>query len=421
MESCRTLIAGAGVTGLAFANFIDSNDLIVLERDTEIGGYCKTVKQDGFVWDYSGHFFHFRHKDIEQMLVSRMPPGEVQTIARRSKIYLGESLIDFPFQKNIHQLPKEDFIDCLYHLFFKDEARSGQVESFEDMVYARFGKGITDRFLKPYNEKLYACALNALDAEAMGRFFPYADLEDIVRNMKQADNSSYNATFTYPRGGAFEYVKALAAGTPAGSICTDEALLSIDLEARVATTSKRQIRYEHLVSTLPFDALLRACGLPVDPGVFHSNKVLVYNLGFDRKGWRDVHWAYFPEKRYVFYRVGFYDNIFASDRMSLYIELGAPTGAELDVEQNLVRTLEDLKTAGIVDEHQLVSSHTVTMNPAYVHITQSSAREVTRLRRLLGSRGVYSAGRYGGWTYCSIEDNILEARELAEVLKPIRA
>jgi hypothetical protein len=29
---------------------------------------------------------------------------------------------------------------------------------------------------------------------------------------------------------------------------------------------------------------------------------------------------------------------------------------------------------------------------------------------------VYSVGRYGGWTYCSIEDNIVETRALAATL-----
>ena len=37
-------------------------------------------------------------------------------------------------------------------------------------------------------------------------------------------------------------------------------------------------------------------------------------------------------------------------------------------------------------------------------------------RRVLESRGVYSIGRYGGWTYCSIEDNVVEARALADAL-----
>ena len=35
-------------------------------------------------------------------------------------------------------------------------------------------------------------------------------------------------------------------------------------------------------------------------------------------------------------------------------------------------------------------------------------------RAMLQASGVYSIGRYGGWTYCCIEDNIVEARALAE-------
>ncbi len=65
MEAVRTLIIGAGVSGLATAAALADTDYLVLEADTEIGGYCKTVKRDGFVWDYSGHFFHFKHPDIE--------------------------------------------------------------------------------------------------------------------------------------------------------------------------------------------------------------------------------------------------------------------------------------------------------------------------------------------------------------------
>ena len=32
-------------------------------------------------------------------------------------------------------------------------------------------------------------------------------------------------------------------------------------------------------------------------------EVLVFNLGFDRKGWPEHHWVYFPEPKYSFYRV----------------------------------------------------------------------------------------------------------------------
>ena len=152
------------------------------------------------------------------------------------------------------------------------------------MLYARFGRSIAEKFLIPYNEKLYACDLGTLDEDAMGRFFPHADLTDIMRNMRAPDNASYNATFTYPRGGAIEYVKALASAVRPGGIALGEALVGIDLERRVARTSKREIRFERLVSSAPFPALVRATGLSHDAAAFTWNKVLVFNLGFDRKG-----------------------------------------------------------------------------------------------------------------------------------------
>jgi hypothetical protein len=115
----------------------------------------------------------------------------------------------------------------------------------------------------------------------------------------------------------------------------------------------------------------------------------------------------------VFYRVGWYDNILDSDRMSLYVEIGAADGATFEVEPLRARVLADLKAEGIVTDHQLVAEHHVALDPAYVHITQASLAETRRLRDLLASKGVYSVGRYGGWTYCSIEDNLIETRELA--------
>src|SRR5207247_1063529 len=107
---------GAGISGLAVAAFGREQDYLILERDDAIGGYCKTVKKDGFVWDYSGHFFHFKHPIIEGWLRQRMIGQEIRTVAKASFIAYKGALIDFPFQKNIHQLPKDELIDCLHDL-----------------------------------------------------------------------------------------------------------------------------------------------------------------------------------------------------------------------------------------------------------------------------------------------------------------
>ncbi len=430
MDSFRTLIVGAGITGLATAAALSDrrdDDYLVLEADREIGGWCKTVKKDGFVWDYSGHFFHFKHPDIEQWLRDRMPGQRIRVVEKKSFIAFGGKLVDFPFQKNIHQLPQQDFIDCLYDLYF---ARSGDVKrepspppaNFKEMLVTRFGRGICERFLFPYNEKLYACDLATLDVDAMGRFFPYADLTDIVRNMKLADNASYNATFTYPEGGAIEYVRALESAVREGGIALGEGLVSVDLARKVATTTRREIAFDRLVSSAPFDRFAAICRLEHererDPAIWHYNKVLVFNLGFDAKGYEKVNWVYYPSRETSFYRVGWYDNIFDTERMSLYVEIGFPKDARIDVAAMRERVLADLKREGVVTTQRLVAEHSVVLDPAYVHVTKRSLAEHGRLSAALRERGVWSIGRYGGWTYCAIEDNIVEARALVSSWNP---
>jgi protoporphyrinogen oxidase len=429
VDTVEYLIAGAGVSGLSFANWLREQaaargapapDILLLEAEAEPGGYCRSVLESGFVWDYSGHFFHFRHPEIEAWLRARMPGSDLRTVTKRSSIRYRGRDIDFPFQKNIHQLERDDFIDCLYGLYFRGEgAPEGAPRSFKEMLERRFGAGICRRFLVPYNEKLYACDLDALDPDAMGRFFPHADIAAIIRNMVRPDNASYNATFTYPRGGAVEYVGALLHDLPPAALACGEPLVALDLASQTAVTSARRIRYRRLVSSLPLPRLCALANLPHDAGAFSWNRVAVFNLGFDRKGPSGVHWIYFPDRELCFYRVGFYDNIHDGDRMSLYVEIGAPAGAELDMEALRARALADLERERIVDRHRLIAWHSVILDPAYVHITGRSQAETRRVRAVLEAAGVYSVGRYGGWTYCSIEDNMVETRELAARFAPL--
>lgn len=418
MDQTHTLIVGGGMTGLSFAEAIAGQDYLLCESLSDVGGYCQTIQQDGFVWDYSGHFFHFRHKDIEEHLVSRIGKQRVRTVVKDSRIHFKGKWIDFPFQRNIHQLPYEDFIDCLVDLFEREEGQA-PARNFKEMLFGKLGRGICERFLFPYNEKLYATDLSNLDVDAMGRFFPHANAEEIVRGFRGQNNQSYNATFTYPEGGAIEYVRATQAGVDQNKILLNEPVTRIDLQNKVAHTPNRQIQFQRLVSCAPFPKLLQLCGMQYDPSIYTYNKVLVFNLGFSAKGPRGVHWVYYPERELCFYRVGFYDNIFDTPRMSLYVEIGYPRDVEIDaahVEAMRQRVLADLRKVGVIEEQQLVSWHSVVLDPAYVHITRRSIADVTAQKARLCEHGVYSIGRYGSWTYCSIEDNIVEARELAKQL-----
>ena len=145
----KYLIIGAGISGLMFANS-KKNDYMIIEKESEIGGYCRTIYQDGFIWDYAGHFFHFKTEEMKQFFMENMKDEKLIKQDKNTKIYYKGQLIDYPFQSNIHQLEKQEFIDCLYDLYYKVEKEN--YDSFLDMLYGKFGNSIVGNFLIPYND-----------------------------------------------------------------------------------------------------------------------------------------------------------------------------------------------------------------------------------------------------------------------------
>lgn len=413
MKKLETLIIGAGISGLSYA--VNSNeDYLIVEKDSSAGGLCRTFYEKEFVWDYAGHFFHFANPDIKKMFEDSISADDMVVRKKNTNINYNGNYINYPFQMNIHQLPKDEFINCLYDLFNKNEKDS--YDNFEDMLYGKFGRSITEKFLKPYNEKLYACDLVELDTNAMGRFFPYANTTQIINNMKKSEAKTYNDCFDYPVKGAQFFIDILLKKIDKNKLKLNSVLESINIEEKKATIDGKVIQYEKLINTIPLNYFAKL--LPEEynfKNVLHCNKVLVFNLGFDKPAIDDkVHWTYVPMKDVNFYRCGFYNNILGDEKLSMYIEIGYKENDEVDIEEQLNLTLLNLKKLGIIKNHKLVAHNALIINPGYVHITEQSVREVSRIRKLLATKNVYTIGRYGKWTYCSIEDCIVDAKKLAE-------
>lgn len=408
------LILGAGISGLSCAAKLQGEDYLLLERETEIGGYCRTFHQNGFVWDYAGHFFHFRNPDIQAEFRGLLSDGDTVFQKKCTKILYNGQYIDYPFQYNIHQLDKEEFIDCLTGLYCRP---AGQAGCFKEMLYAKFGTGISDKFLIPYNSKLYACDLDQLDMDAMGRFFPYAEPEEIIRGFRTQQKETYNETFYYSGRGAEAFVQKIAESVDSSRIFCGTDIQGIDLERKCVRTQSGTIRYRCLINTIPFPRFLQLAGIRANT-FFSCNQVLVFNLGFDRPATdASVHWIYYPDPAVCFYRIGFYSNILRQSLMSLYVELGFPEDAVIDVPYWREAVLRDLRKVGILRDHRLIGENSILMNPAYVHIREESNREKEHIKSALQERQVYTIGRYGDWTYCSIEDCVSQAYQTAAKIR----
>lgn len=421
MRKVKNLIIGAGISGLTYANYC-GDDYLIVEKESEVGGFCRTIKKGEYVWDYAGHFFHFKEEEFKKKFLDKMPKEDIIYNEKCTKIFYKGKFIDFPFQTNIHQLDKEEFIDCLYDLFNKEE--KDNYDNFLDMLYGKFGKSIVEKFLKPYNEKLYAVDLKELDVDAMGRFFPYADKEAIIKNMRNHEVNSYNATFLYPKNGAGSFIDILYNELDKERVLLNTSVTSIDLEQKVAKLSDgEEIEYDILVNTMPLNKFLTLLGNHEElVSEMSYNKVLVFNLGFDDASplCTKEHWLYIPSKECNFYRCGFYNNILGTKNLSMYIEIGYNKDTEITqemIDEQLKLTLENLEKMGITTKDmKLVEYVPIIMDPAYVHIKKSTEEQINKLKDDFSKDSIYTIGRYGAWIYNSMEDSMVAAKDLAQKL-----
>ena len=97
----------------------------------------------------------------------------------------------------------------------------------------------------------------------MGRFFPKIDFESVLLNAVEADNASYNQHFSYPLGGAEEFINVLEHHAQKNcEIRKNTEVVSIDMEHKtVLLDDGKKVQYEFLVNTVPFDRFCSMAGI----------------------------------------------------------------------------------------------------------------------------------------------------------------
>lgn len=405
METVETLILGGGLSGLAFAYYNDSDNVALVEQNDHPGGKLRTIHKDGFTWDHAGHFLYFYSEEIQQTITEVVQDSLLEH-QMRSHILFDGNLIDYPFYENIHQLSRDDFIDCLHDLYNRPDPDG----SFYSELESKFGTAICEKFFWPYNSKLYSCNLNKLSGKHMGKHFSDPMFEDVLSSM--AEQEQPEATFYYPANGIYSVIDGLSNQLAPGVVRTGEQVIDVDITRKEVKTTQTTYRYEKLVSTIPLDTFV-SLEDELEEGMLKANKILVLNVGFDRETDVKSHWIYIPDKNINFHRIGFYNNIFDEERMSLFIEIGFNQSNKIDIEAEYEEALQHLEELGFIDKHQPISKSTVVMNRGYCYITPSSVDYVNQIRTKLQENDVFLAGRYAEWKYTNIEETIARSKELA--------
>jgi protoporphyrinogen oxidase len=426
-----TLIAGGGLAGLACARelFRDSSPYLLIEKEKEAGGLCRSVQTQGFTYDYTGHFLHFQDPKIKEW-VMELVGDRLKLRRRHAVIYSQGTYSEYPYQENNMGLPSatvrenvKGYLQAQLKRRFLGE-EPAEAGDFKTWCLRSFGEGISRNFMFPYNEKLWKFPLDKLSTHWMGRFVPQPRVREVLEGARGSRNSGsgYNATFLYPdQGGISILPNAIGEGLP--NLWRGVGLSALHLGKKTAQlTNGQSIGFDRLVSSLPLPRLAQLTrDLPASLRRIAQRlkATSIYNINLGIKGSQPIpySWVYFPGKEFAFHRAGSVSacvpTVAPKGHASLYVEFSyrgeRPSPAVLGKQ-----ALEGLKRLGWIQSHrQVVSRVDLDLPGAYV-LYDRDREALPELLDHYRKKGVTSVGRYGLWEYGSMESAIAQGLSAAE-------
>jgi len=430
MAKKKTIILGAGLAGLSAAWHLQRSgvDCQVFEKESEVGGLCRSKNINGFIFDYDGHLLHFKH-DYSFNLVKNLLGDNLVKHKRNSWIYSYGKFTPYPFQANLHGLPSGIVKDCLLGFIntLKDNRPvDKKTLTFLDWINRTFGKGIAEHFMIPYNTKFWTSPPDKLTCEWFDGFIPVPSLDQLVKGAVEGSVEAigYNAHFWYPKKGGIAQVP-LALFSQLKNVFVNSKITEINLKKReIKIGSQNKEKFDYLIYTLPLPEiayLIKGLSSEIASSCnkLRWNSIFNLNLGIDRVDNSEKHWIYFPQKELSFFRVGFPHNfspgVVPPQKHSLYAEVSYPKNKPIDKNAIIIKIKKDLKKVGILKEnYKIFIQDTNDIKYGYPIYDKNYRRAREDILNFLRQDKILTCGRYGSWEYMTMEDVILDGKRIAE-------
>ncbi len=418
-------ILGGGISGIALHRAL-RRDSEILEAAETAGGLHRTFRQGDFAYDIGGHILFSKHEHVTD-LVNALLGDNINHCKRLNTILYKGRYVKYPFENDLYALAPEDRAECLIEYLKADFPKP---TNLEEWAYYTFGRGIAEKYLIPYNQKIWKTLPSKLSLEWVERI-PKPPMEDVVKSAVGVSTEGYTHQlyFRYPmNGGAEALVHALLGDEPHIELGAPVSSIRRDGDAWHVVAGKLERRYEEVVCAFPIHEALR-CFDEVPAEVEAAVKGLRYNavrvvlVAVDDESLMDRSAIYIPDPRVLPHRVcymGFFSpNNVRPGTSSLVAEITTPPGGPIDQmsDRELVsRTLEDLDRAGIIEKTRVIETDTRRFEYAYPVYDLDYSRNTAVFRSWFEEQGVHLLGRFAEFDYINSDECIRRALLLAEEL-----
>ncbi len=394
----KYLILGAGAAGLTFAEALlkkGIDDFLILEKEEEAGGLCRSADVDNGPFDIGGgHFLDKRNPFVMDFIFSFLPEEEWDTYERDSKIDIKNNIINSPIEANIWQLDIDTQVEYLKSIA-KAGCNTGEPmpEHFTEWIYWKLGERIAEDYMIPYNQKMFGEDLDSLGTNWLNKL-PNVSFEETLRSClerKAFGKQPAHAVFLYPKKYGYGEVWRRMASDLGDRLLTGIAAETLDMENhRVNDCFNAEI----IVNTAPWTHFKEIKGFSDRAfsgigALRHCGIVTEYEeKNIDTK----AQWIYYPDSELPYHRILVRHNF-------------CPGARGYWTETNTSRYRDNPDKTAFKNEY------------AYPLNTIGKEEKIALILKEAEAHGVYGLGRWGEWQHYNSDIVVERSFALAEKLE----
>jgi protoporphyrinogen oxidase len=432
-------ILGGGLSAISLAYYLQNNKNIdqihILEKDDVLGGICRTYNKNGIEYDVGPHIIFSKNKEILDLMNNLL--GENNEKHRRSnRILHKKRFVQYPFENDLSKLPQED-IDYCVNAFLHNPFENYEATNMLQFFLKTFGEGITNTYLRPYNEKIWKFDPSFMDTQMVERI-PKPPKEDILKsaNGETIDGYLHQLYFTYPKTGGTEalikaFVSKLNDKVKIHTNSKVQEVEKLDNSFKITTSSGIFVS-DNLISTMPVNELCHIYKDVKKPTEilntadnlrYNSIAICIVNVKKDYAG--DNYAFMVADKNVKFHRISKLDFMgkgYHLDDTTTYM-------AEITYRKNdlndkasdtelISKVIEGLETIGFIDSKDDVNFTDIRrFEYAYVIYDLNHRKNMDKIKDYFATQNVYLNGRFGSFEYLNMDAIIAQSKELASKIK----
>jgi protoporphyrinogen oxidase len=423
-------VLGGGLAGVSLAYFLQKkgHEGEVLEKESECGGLCRSFSKDGFTYDLGGHIIFSKNKPILDLMVKKLGRN-IKRHYRNNKVWYKGRFVKYPFENGLSVLDKEDIYACLNGFINNRHRPPG---NFKEWLYYTFGDGLAEKYLIPYNEKIWNCPAETMSLDWVERV-PKPPVEDIIKSALGIETEGYRhqLQFYYPiRGGIQALVKAfehrLDKVVRGFSV---KSLRQIAKHRWLVSDGQTEREYDRVISCMPIFNLIKALDqvpakVKATVGKLRYNSLSVVMIGVDKKRLSDKFAVYIPQRDLLFHRICFHSYMGSTytptDKSSVVAEITTNPGDgvhEMTDQQLVSRVVDGLAQEGFIRKKDVCAADVQRQRYGYVVTDRQYRQKLALLKDYFRSIEIPLCGRFAEFEYLNMDETIKHSFALSKLWK----